>query len=464
MSEISERAQAKLEAHEPLTLEEAEHFVIDVPARTDQAIFRGDAGFKRSQAFLKLLDDPQNARPTIHIAGTSGKGSVVAMLVNLLKAHGKSTASYSSPHVYTLRERWRHDGGMVTPEDFATALSELYPAIEALKQTEWGAPTYFEITTALAFLLSRRWQPDYAVIETGMGGLLDTTNTITRPDKLAIISELGYDHTHILGNTLAEIATQKAGILKPSGHAIVLQPYDASAADVITRTATERHTDLTYISNENYTNVRVDSSGTYFDYHSPKHTYSDLELGLAGAHQAKNASLALAALEYLADRDGFELQESTLRDALRSVHLPGRFERRTIMNVEAICDGAHNPQKLAAFCDTLRAIYPGQTFTWLMALGKTKDAAAILPIVAPLVSELVFTQFFAQQDMVLSSKAADTSELEGWARSAGISNIIVEPDSQAALALAASHATAQPPLIIAGSFYLLGEFAPDVNI
>ncbi|HEU0266374.1 MAG TPA: Mur ligase family protein, partial [Candidatus Saccharimonadaceae bacterium] len=408
MTELSDRARAKLAAHEPLTYEEAEHFIIDVPARSDQAIFRGNDGFKRSQAFLALLDNPQDARPTIHIAGTSGKGSVVVFLSSLLQKHGKSVASYSSPHVYTLRERWKLNGEMVSENDFIAAVAEVYPAIEKMKKSKWGAPTYFEITTALAFLLCRRWGVDYAVIETGMGGLLDTTNTIARRDKLAVIAELGYDHTHILGNTLAEIAYQKAGILTRDGHAVVLKPYDESAANVITKTARERHTDVRYISDQNYKSVRTTVRGTFFDYTSDRHHFENIELGLLGDHQAKNASLALAALEYVAGRDKFTIDGDATREALRAVHLPGRFERRTIMGVETICDGAHNPQKLGAFCATLQAMYPGRTFTWLMALGKTKDAAAIMPIIAPYVDEIVFTRFFANQDMVLSSKASDT--------------------------------------------------------
>jgi dihydrofolate synthase/folylpolyglutamate synthase len=460
MKDIQQIVADAVAAGTPLTAAQAEQFIVDVPPRTESTIFRGDAGFRRSRAFLHLAGDPQDARPAVHIAGTSGKGSVVATLTALLGAHDKDTGSYSSPHVYDLRERWRHNGELVSGSDLAAAVAQLYPAIQQLEATEWGRPTYFEVTTALAFLLCQAWQVDYAIIETGMGGLYDTTNAITRPDKLAVISELGLDHTHILGNTLGEIAGQKAGILPPDGDAIVLEPTDATAAQVIADVARERRTRVNYISPESYQNVRISADGTVFDYHGTDLTLLGLELGLAGAHQAKNASLALAALEFLAARDGFTIDEQAVRTALKTVSLPGRFERREIYGHAAIFDGAHNPQKLGALADTLAAIYPGQRFTWLMAFGKTKDALASLQRIAPLVQKLAVTKFFGNQDLALSSKATDPAELAELARRAGIKDVVIEADSRAALKTAAAIA-GNAPLIVAGSFYLLGELKED---
>lgn len=460
MKDIQQIVASVMTTGATLTPAQAEQFIVDVPPRTESTIFRGDAGFRRSQAFLELLGNPQDDRPAVHIAGTSGKGSVVAMLAGLLQAHGKNIGSYSSPHVYTLRERWRHNGQLVGGEELAKEVATLYPGIIQLAKTEWGHPTYFEITTALAFLLCRTWQVDYAVIETGMGGLYDTTNAISRPDKLAIISELGLDHTHILGNTLGEIAGQKAGILPPGGNAIVLEPTDVSAAEVIAHTARERQTSVRYIRPANYQNVRVSSEGTFFDYHGDGLTLPNLQLGLMGAHQAKNASLALAALEFLAERDGFAIDESAVRKALQDTRLPGRFEQRNVHGHTAIFDGAHNPQKLGALAATLAAMYPGRQFTWLMAFGKTKDAQHSLERLAPLVTHLVVTRFFGNQDLTLSSKAGEPAEIAELARRAGISSVKIEPDSHAALKLAAA-AAGDMPLIVAGSFYLLGELGKD---
>ena len=463
MSDVSDSALTKLVKHQLLTPEEIEHFIIDVPSRTGTAIFRGDAGFKRSQAFLKLLGDPQDNQATIHIAGTSGKGSTAAMLSRLLKAHGKSTLCYSSPHVYTLRERWQYNDALIDYQALARVVDAMYPEIEALTQTKWGAPTYFEITTAIAFLLARDLSVDYAVIETGMGGLYDTTNTITRTDKLAIITELGLDHTKILGNTLAKIAIQKAGILPPDGHAIVLQAIDSSATNVINETAQKRSTTLCVITPETYQNIRTTIRGTYFDYHGADYTFNDLQLSLIGEHQAKNASLALAALEYIARRDNFTVDETVVREVLQTTYLPGRFERRTINGINIVLDGAHNPQKLGGLVQTLKDLYPGQKFIWLVAFGQSKDSVRSLEVIAPLVKELIVTQFSANQDMPSSSQATDVNALVERAHRAGIESIVTEKDTQKALATALDYSPTSAPLIIAGSFYLLSALFPELT-
>lgn len=444
----------KINANQPITTEEAERFIIDVPARTESTIFRGDEGFKRSQAFLALLGNPQNTNTTIHIAGTSGKGSVAALVTNLLLAHGKRVGMYSSPHVYSLRERWQINGVPVSGE-LPRAIPKLYDAIKNMENTQWGRPTYFEITTALGFMLFEN-QVDYSVIETGMGGLYDTTNAITRTDKLGVITELGLDHTQILGETLGEIAYQKAGILPKNGDAVVLEPEDPDAQHTIVSVANERDCRVQYVTGNTYQALDVSITQTSFSYTSPGLQLDNLAVSLIGKHQVKNAAIALKVLEFLSTRDGFALDEVAIRHALTNTHLPGRFEKRTVQGKLCIFDGAHNPQKLGALAAILHEALPNQKFTWVMALGKNKDALDSFKLLAPCVETLYITSFFANQDMPLSSKAAEVYELATTARTAGITNIVVEPDNKQALTQALK--TAQNiPVIVAGSFYLLGD-------
>lgn len=425
-------------------------------SRSSGEVFRGGNGFQRSQEFLELLNNPQDAVPTIHIAGTSGKGSVSAILDALLIAHGKNTGRYNSPHVYDLLERWRYNGEIVDGHSFSQAVSQLPPAISKFKNSRWKRVTYFETTTAVAFLLFKRWGVDYAIVETGLGGLYDTTNTIKRPDKLAIITQLGLDHTDILGGTIDKIASQKAGILPIDGQAIVLKPNDPSAKNAINEIANERNTEVTYIEPLILKNIKLAPDYTTFDYETSSLELTNLQLSLIGEHQATNASLALSALELLSRRDSFTLDASKIRQALRSISLPGRFEQRAIHGRPAILDGAHNPQKISALVETLKKIYPNRKFTWLVAFGKTKDADSSLKIIAPLVNRLIVTTFFADQDMKLSQKANAPQTIANSAKSAGVKDVVVEPDNSRALKLACQK-NSKLPIIIAGSFFLIGE-------
>ncbi|MGB4759394.1 MAG: Mur ligase family protein [Candidatus Saccharimonadales bacterium] len=456
MQRIEQIIADKITDGQPITPAEAEQFVIDVPPRTESTIFRGDNGLRRSQAFLDMLGNPQNIIPAIHIAGTSGKGSVAQLTTNLLLAHGFHTGTYSSPHVYNLSERWLLDGQQ-KPGLLPEVIPRLHTAIKDISASPWGPPTYFEITTSIGFLLFEN-RADYMVIETGMGGLYDTTNTINRQDKLAIISELGLDHTHILGDTLAEIATHKAGILPHGGHAIILEPTDTSALDTIKALAQERSTTLHFVKPGTYKVLNVALDGTGFEYYGAQLELTNAHTSMVGSHQIKNIALALRALEFLSERDGFALNESAIRETLQHTQLPGRFERRTIDGKQFIFDGAHNPQKLGALAEVLRAALPGKTFTWVMAFGKNKDVLASLTLLAPLIDTLYVTSFFANQDMPLSSKAMALDELANIAHRARIKSVVLEADNQKALALAATTANEQP-IIAAGSFYFLGDVA-----
>ncbi len=452
---INETANKNSETSKTISLGTAKNFIMNA-SRSSGTIFKGGDGLQRSQEFLKLLDNPQNAVSTIHIAGTSGKGSVSAILDSLLIAHGKNTGRYNSPHVYDLLERWRYNGEIVDNSSFRQTISHLLPIVSKFKNSPWKRATYFGITTAVAFLLFKKWEVDYAVIETGLGGLYDTTNTITREDKLAIITQLGLDHTQILGDTIDKIAFQKAGILPTNGHAIVLRPNRSSAKNIIDKVAKDKNTKIIYIEPFFIKSVKLSPKHTTFDYEAKSLKLPNLQLSLIGEHQAINASLALSALELLSKRDNLTLDDSKIRQALRNISLPGRFERRSIHEHPAILDGAHNPQKISALVKTLNKIYPNQKFTWLVAFGKTKDAEGSLKIIAPLVDKLIVTTFFADQDMKLSQGASDPRIIAEIAKNIGIKDIAIEPDNSHALEMACQKRN-ELPVIITGSFFLISE-------
>jgi dihydrofolate synthase/folylpolyglutamate synthase len=414
---------------------EAEDYLYNELPRTGAAVFSGGRGLERAAELLRLLDGPQEALPAIHVAGTSGKGTVCYMLDALLRAHGFRTGRFVSPHVYSLTERFAVDGEAVGQSELVRCLNDLLPAIETMTQGADGKPTFFEAATAIAFMLNRQHKVDYAVVETGLGGLYDSTNTITRTDKLAVITRLGLDHTEILGTTLAAIARQKAGIMPRGGVAVVLRPDDAGARRGLEEVATERRTELLYVS---------------------ANEVAPLAQGLLGRHNQENATMALRAVEYLAQRDGFELQPDAMFQALHKLRIPGRYERRQWQGHPVILDGAHNLQKMTALCEALDKDL-GTRPVAIVAFKRDKLLAPILRRLAASAAELVVTQFDAETDMKLG--AASPKAVAATARQVGMTDVHTAETPVAALRLAAKLLAPGQPLVVTGSMYLLGEVA-----
>ena len=194
----------------------------------------------RVRKLLRSLGDPQDAFRAVHVAGTAGKGSVTAFVASILTVHGFKVGAYLSPHAYSVLERFQLDGQPVAAEVAARQLADIAPLVATMDAYGGAQPSFFEVTTALAFQIFAAASVDYAVIETGLGGLLDATNTISRSDKIAVLTTIGLDHTDVLGRTLEEIAMQKAGILPRDGRALAVQDGAAEVVDVIAAEARRR--------------------------------------------------------------------------------------------------------------------------------------------------------------------------------------------------------------------------------
>jgi dihydrofolate synthase/folylpolyglutamate synthase len=413
--------------------------------RTGAAVFKGGRGFEAAAELMRLLGDPQNAVPTIHVAGTSGKGTVCYMLDALLGAHGFSTGRFVSPHVYHLTERFALNGAPISQHELVGQLNQLLPAIKTMTEGTYGKPTFFEVATAIAFSLNRHHRVNYAVVEVGMGGLYDSTNTITRRDKLAVITRLGHDHTEILGTTLAAIARQKAGIMPGGGVAVALRPDNLDARRSLEETAQERETELIYVRPGKVYPGKVRSGKV-----------APLAEGLSSRHNQENATVALRALEYLAQRDGFELRPDVMRQALCDRRIPGRFEQRRWRGHPVILDGAHNAQKLAALCGALDDQLPAKPVA-IVAFKQDKSAVQLLKRLRLSTAEIIVTGFAQATDMALGAAAPD--QVVTAARAAGITNLHVAATPAVALQLAATLLKPDQPLVVTGSMYLLGEVA-----
>jgi dihydrofolate synthase/folylpolyglutamate synthase len=361
---------------------------------------------KRIRRVLARLGDPHQRFPSIHVAGTKGKGSVAAMCASVLQAAGLRTGLYTSPHLHTFRERIRINDELI-PEDALIALvQECRPSFDTEPEL-----TTFEAITALAFVFFAHQKVDLAVVEVGLGGRLDATNVIT--PRVSIITSLSFDHTYLLGNTLADIAGEKAGIIKP-GVPTVCAPQESEALAVIKRICEERRSSLTLIGRD-WTWQLIErlpsqrSTGPSVSYetsdsrprlvnqsfhlqHVPDSSPLDgvYTIPLLGRHQVNNAAVAIAVLDLL-KHGGIPLNLQHIHQGLASVHWPGRFEILQ-RDPPLIVDCAHNGDSVAKLVAALKEWFPGQNWTFILGASNDKDVSGMLKALAPLADRLLATE------------------------------------------------------------------------
>ncbi len=297
-------------------------------------------GLERISKLLQRLGHPEKSFKSIHIAGTNGKGSTASILARILYEHGLKVGLYTSPHLVSVTERFVINGKSMSKQVFARIAKKVKENLKDLPAT------YFELTTGMAFLYFAESQVDIAIVECGLGGLLDATNVII--PEVSIITNVGLDHQAYLGHTFKEIAFEKAGIIKP-GVPVVVGPMKKEALGVIFQVAQKNNADL-FLYNRDF---RIFTHKGYY-YYSGRYRFSKLELSLKGTFQKINLALALKALEIIGEKDLLLLEEVCLRNALRQVSWPGRFE---FINTDRliILDGAHNLEGIKALLNSLES-------------------------------------------------------------------------------------------------------------
>ncbi len=338
---------------------------------------------------LKELGDPHLGRVTVHIAGSKGKGSVAAMVESILRAGGVKTGLYTSPHLHRFTERIVVDGEAVTPEEFAEGVSEVKDAVEQLqKRLPERELVTFDVLTALGFLLCRRREVQAQVVEVGLGGRLDATNVFEKKD-CAVITNIGLEHREILGDTVAEIAREKAGIIVP-GCPTVMAPQRESAADVIREVAAERGSTLIEVAG--VCNIRRDlvaSDSQTFRLRTPGGGYQ-AKLPLIGRHQLDNAATAVVAVEQL-KAAGITVDEDTVRRGLEEVRWPGRIEivkRRPLV----VVDVAHTADSARRLRDALADYLHVDQATVVIGVMGDKDLEGIAMAIEPVTRRVIATR------------------------------------------------------------------------
>lgn len=422
-------------------------------------LYVGDRGLQRVKHLLSLLGDPQEKIKVVHIAGTSGKGSTAYMISHLLISLGKKTALHLSPHLIDIRERAQINNALIPEEAYVQYLNEIIPAIESMKASVFGSPSYFEILTALSYTIAFREKVDYMVVETGLGGLYDATNSVSNANKVCVITRIGFDHMHILGDTLPKIAVQKAGIIH-EGNIVISSDQEPSVQGVLVSKTKENMGTLHVVSpGRAYPQTNFSETETIFDFFSEGVSFTHLHCSLVGMYQVENVSLALETVAFLSQRDHFAFSEDVVRSSLKSAHFLGRFDIRRIDGKTVILDGAHNPQKMEALVTSLKQIYPEKKFHFLVGFSKAKDFMSMMKLIIPLASCITITQFSTDtNDMIHLSQPAD--RIVAALVHLGFSSfeVITGPHRamEHVLASGDSH------IVVTGSLYLLGELYKNI--
>jgi len=363
--------------------------------------YPGKTGLDRQIFLLKCLDNPQNRYPVIHIAGTSGKGSTASYLSYLLENHGFKVGLTVSPHIFDIKERIQINNKFISEKDFVILLNKIIPAVEKTKEEGLGKATYFEIMVCLFYLAFYYYKVDYAVIETGMGGLMDGTNVIDSEEKIAVITRLGLDHTGILGNNISEIASQKAGIIKKKNTVVSLWQIK-KARMILEKVAKKNETNILYIKNkDNYKNICLKDGSLVYDFSFKELILKKLLLKTIALYQVENSALALSALKLISEKFNFEIDEKIIRETLIKFKLIGR------MNCfdKVIFDGAHNPQKMNSFIKSLKLSFPNKKFIFVVAFKQKKESKKMLSLIIPMASKIILTSFVVKdQDMMAVSQ------------------------------------------------------------
>ena len=386
-----------------------------------------DRGFSRMVfdrdkigGLLDLLGDPQRAYPSIHLTGTNGKTSTARMIDALLRAHQMRTGRYTSPHLETVRERIALDGEPVSEERFVATYREIEPMAAMIDARASETLTYFDMTTAMAFAAFADAPVDVAVIEVGLGGKTDATNVIQAP--VCVLTPIGLDHAEWLGNSIAEIATQKMGIVHKGATLVAAAQPEEAVRPILERCAEVEATLAREGSEFGVTRRQVAVGGQLLTLQGLGGVYEDVFVPLHGAHQAQNAAVALAAVEaFLGAGSMRTLDADVVREGFARASSPGRLEP-VRSSPTVLLDAAHNPAGMAATVAALEEEFGFRRLVVVMAALADKDVSGMLELLEPVADEIVVSRNTSSRAMAVPALAELAREIFGADR------VHVEPD------------------------------------
>jgi len=401
---------------------------------------------RRTEDLLQRLGNPHLSAKAVHIAGSKGKGSTSAMIAAGLQAAGYKTGLYTSPHLVTLRERIQVDGKPILKRELESVVSGMRPHVEAVdREGTYGELSTFELLTAAAFVYFQQSKVDFQVLETGLGGRLDATNVVT--PEVCVITSISLDHTEVLGDTIAKIAAEKAGIIKP-GRPVVSSPQPEEAAEVIRETCKKKGARLISVGSEViWRKLDSDLSGQSLEVQGLKGSYR-ITIPLLGAHQLQNAAAAVATLEVLG------LPRKSIEAGLAKTNWPGRLQilrRRPLL----VVDGAHNRDSASKLKEALKEYFHFDHLILIIGTSADKDVSGIVEELAPVADSVIVTRS-------RHPRATKPEVLVGEFARVGVKAEVAE-DITRAVAKALKRAGRKDLICATGSLFLVGEMIEYVK-
>ena len=400
---------------------------------------------RRLEDLLERLGRPHLASPTVHIAGTKGKGSTAALIASVLREAGYRVGLYTSPHLHSFRERIVVNGQPIAPEEFVAAVEQARPHIDAINaRPQWGRISWFEVLTTVAFLHFARQGADVQVLEAGLGGRLDATNVVPQP-LVSVITSISLDHTQILGNTLAQIAREKAGIIK-AGRPVVSSPQSAEALAVLEEVAQARGAPLVVAGRDlTWRQESASVDGQVFTVDGRLGSYR-LQTPLLGDHQMENGAAAVGALEVLQEQ-GRAVSAAAVERGFLHVRWPGRLQ--VLGRPWLVVDGAHNVDSARRLVDALPQYFTFQRAVLVAGVSADKDLAGMAGQFARLFHHVVATRSHHR-------RGAEPEALASVFRQAGMS-VETAPSVEAALAVARAQTGLGDLICVTGSLFVVAE-------
>ncbi len=403
-------------------------------------------GLERIGNLMGLLGNPEKKLKIIHVAGTNGKGSVSRYIYEGLRANGYGVGLFTSPFLQLFNERIEFDGKYIKDEELEELTDTVLDKCSVMVSLGLDSPTEFEVVTAIAFLYFQQKQADFVVLEVGLGGRGDSTNIIENP-LISIITSISYDHMDRLGNSLEEIAFEKAGIIK-KGVPVVINVQDRGAAKVIAKKAYEMNAIL-YDATKIKTAIKnKDLNGSTFDINVYGTDYSEVEIAMVGEHQIENAKVALIAIELLRKMKIINVERSKLYNGIKKAKQAGRFE---VLKTDpwVIIDGAHNKAGAEALVKVIEENFSGKKKLFVVGLLEDKDSEGILSEFSKVSNDFISTEPNNSRRMT-AEKLCDIIK-----NNKGTCKAIKKPEDACNYALSLIHEF--DVIVFAGSLYLVGE-------